>query len=274
MKNKLTALLACCILAVSLTACGDSNDSSESKTETQAPATQAAETEGAQETPAETEAATTTTAATTTAPATTTTAATTLPELKYTWDQFPCGDRDTRAHIKGKMTFMGVDLSAGLTVQDLLDSGFKTDMDLSLELEPNKKPLGGIDMTFGDKQLDCYINVEAGNLTDSTITLNEATINDVTMILYPADKLDGKDYDKAEYTLPGGVYFGADMMDVYNQLGLPESSTVDDSDYAVLEDRHYQAKYLSYDDDDNGYYYNQADFEFDSSFKLYSVRVW
>lgn len=264
MKNqtkRIFAAIICLSLCSAMVSCGDSNEDEESKAPkvsltVSSDTDQTADTsEAAADEQGEDSSTTTTTAAPEESQAE-------PAEIKYTKEQFPTGEWDTYAHVKGKLSFMGIDLSYGKTVQDLLDAGFKTSFNLNQEIESQKQTLGSIiDMKYGDDSVDRYISIDVANLTDKTIKVNEATVYSVIIRPYEDGMEEGK--KESEYTLPGGVTFGMDMKEVYDKLGICRDVEVHpDSGWG----------YFSYKDDDNGYPWGLVEYRF-KDFKLDRVEL-
>ena len=258
--KRIFAAIICISLCSAMVSCGDSNDDEESKAPKvsltgSSDTVQTADTsEAAADEQGEDSSTTTTTAAPEESQAE-------PAEIKYTKEQFP-SDFESPAHVKGKLTFMGVDLSYGKTVQELLDAGFKANYNLNTEIESQKQSLGSIiQMKYGDDSVDRYITIDVANLTDKTIKVNEATVYGVIIRPYEDGMEEGK--KESEYTLPGGVTFGMDMKEVYDKLGICRDVVV----YPDSGGGHFQ-----YIDDDNGYPLGLVEYEF-RDFKLYRVSL-
>ena|GEM_PF-5095698 len=256
--KRIFAAIICLSLCSAMVSCGDSNEDEESKAPkvsltVSSDTDQTADTsEAAADEQGEDSSTTTTTAAPEESQAE-------PAEIKYTKEQFP-SDFESPAHVKGKLTFMGVDLSYGKTVQDLVDAGFKVNYNLNTEIESQKRSWGGIvELRYGDDSVDRYLSINIANLTDKTINLNEATVCDVEIRPYEDGMEEGK--KESEYTLPGGVTFGMDMKEVYDKLGICRGVEVyPDSGYG-----HFQ-----YIEDDNGY--SLVEYEF-KDYKLDRVSL-
>ena len=173
------------------------------------------------------------------------------------------------AKLTGDPEIMGFKIKQGVTMNDLVKHGFVTGLDLTEPLPAHKKSLGGYDMRCGDGDYDIYISVQPANVTDEDVPLGEVPIARFEIITYTDEELEGKTPEAADYSLPGGIKFGDDMMDVYNAHKAPMTSYIEEN-FSPTDARNSLSAYFDYKmegTDINVY------LQFDlAEFKLYNVE--
>lgn len=291
MKRSLFVIIMCGVIIASMAGCGDSSSDSENNAAQQETAAAQEETTEKAEAGVDENKADAPQirggdddAAETTAPAAETTeAATTAAQVmaKYSDSDFEIPEDVESKALPYDLTFMGVSIEAGMTMRDLVDKGFTTGVDLTEIMPANKKPLGGYTMTYGDKQLDCYLNVVPGNLSDKDMEVGDIPLTTISIVMYTDEELNGVTPEKADYTLPGGVRIGDDMKDTFTSLNPPKRVYLDRNRSA--EDPYdYLDATLDYNIDGKGitvsYSYDCAEYlmfraTFDYSVELYGAMT-